>query len=135
MAKPKYRFQVLHGRHIEGHARVDPDTGKHTLVNKEEYLADKANCQQAIYYKDGPIGNIVETDKNLLKFNSVGSTKFKLISHDDEIVPEVNDGLEMMTAKQLLAYAEGEEIPLPPNADVLKKHELLKHLRKFLVSA
>ena len=133
----KYRFQVLRGRHIEGFATTDPVTGHIRRATQEEMNDPDvaANLTPATYYRNGPLGDIVECDKNLLKFNSRGSTKFKLLAKDDDIVPDVDDGLEQMTVAQLKAYLKDNAIEVEGNPDNLRKSDLIKAAREALLYA
>ena len=131
--KTTRRFQVLRGRHVHGYVRVDPDTGEHTPVSKEEKEANPAGVKPAAYYKGGPLGDIVETDRNLLRFNKPGSTKFKLLAPGESPVPTVNDGLEEMSVPDLRAYAEDLELELP--SDVKRKGDIIQEIRSAMARA
>lgn len=121
------RFQVLRGRHVEGHCYQDPETGEQHLVSQEEYEKEPKRYTPAQFYKGGPFGDIVETDKNLLRFNQPGSTKFKLLAPGERPEPEINDGLEEMTIQQLREYAEDLEIEIPQTTT--KKSDIVTIIR------
>lgn len=72
-------------------------------------------------------GDVIETDKDLSKHNTPGSTKFAKL---DESAP--NDELDGMTVAQLNTFAEEETIDLPPG---LKKDQLIKAIRARLAYA
>jgi len=127
------RFQVLVGRHVHGYVRIDPDTGDHTAVTKEEKEENPAGVKPAAYYKDGPLGDIVETDRNLLRFNKPGSTKFKMLAPGESPVAEVDDGLEEMTVPDLREYAKDLELLIPP--DVTRKGDIIQEIRSAMARA
>tara|TARA_R110000824_G_scaffold172434_1_gene350348 strand:+ start:60736 stop:61164 length:429 start_codon:yes stop_codon:yes gene_type:complete len=132
-AKSMKRFQVLVGRHVHGYMRTDPDTGDITSVTAEEKAENPAGVKPAPYYKDGPLGDIVETDRNLLRFNKPGSTKFKLLALGESPVADVNDGLEEMTVPDLRSYAQDLELELPE--DVKRKGDIIKEIRVAMARA
>jgi len=127
------RFQVLIGRHRHGYMRTDPDTGEVFAVTAEDKEANPAGVKPAAYYKDGPLGDIVKTDRNLLRFNKPGSTKFKLLALGESPVAEVNDGLEEMTVPDLRSYAQDLELELPE--DVKRKGDIIKEIRAAMARA
>lgn len=146
----KYRFQVLVGRHIEGLAYRDQETEGYRLATCEEADAYgklragsaseaesviAASIVPAVYYKGGPLGDVIETDRNLGRFNSVGSTKFKLLALGEELVPEINDGLEGLTVRELRAYAKENSIEFSGSPENMRKEDLLKEIRAALVGA
>jgi hypothetical protein len=133
----KYRFQILRGRHVGGKAITDSETGKLRLATEDEINnhPDRANFRPAAFYKGSPFGDIVETDKNLLKFNSPGSVKFKMVAIDQDIVPDIDDGLETMTVAQLKKYCKENGIEIDGNPDNLRKVDYIKAAREALLYA
>ena len=94
------RFEVLRGIHSEGDLLYAP-------------LAHDGSPTP------GTVGNIVETDTNLVRKH--GAVKFKQI-HE----PEPVDELDGMTITQLMEYAETLEIDL---SKAKKKAEIIQTIR------
>ena len=123
----KMRYEVLVGRHIEGFVRVDPDTGDITVVSNEERKENPAGTKPAAYYKGGPLGNIVESSRNLLRFNHPGSIKFKVLGPEEQPTPDIDDGLEDMTIRDLRDYADSLSIEIPQTTT--KKSDIIVIIR------
>lgn len=115
----KYKFKVLVGRHSEG---------------KDE------NGRPLVYYKNGPIGDVVETDFDLRKLNLPTSPKFRLLEGADgrtvesqlEAPPVLEqEALKKLTKPQLEQLAADEEVDI---SHCSTKAEIVKELAEALDS-
>lgn len=89
-------YRVLKGRHVEG--------------------KDK-DGNPARYYKGGPLGDVVETDKDLDKLNDPQDPKFQNLGNSyqpsiEPIAQSTDSVLDEMTKEELIEFAEAEEIEI-----------------------
>lgn len=109
-------YRVLKGRHVEG--------------------VDESGVPKR-YYKGGPHGEVIETDKDLEKLNDPRDPKFERLSdtYEPSLEPEpiaqsTDSVLDEMSKEELIEFAEAEEIEIDKRKN---KENILEQIKAAMV--